>query len=397
MSYFKNRLFIIILAAVLLCSITILSLPSCQSANTDTGNNNDTEEIKGETVTESSIPDNAAADTTEERLYANVPDADYGGYEFKILTFAEAGNPVHDHPDLTAETENGDILNDAVYKRNITIEERFNIRLKEIHSINSTSDLQKSVNTQSDLYDLVGQRMVISLAPITGGYYMNLRELPNLDLTKPWYIQSSVENLTFKGKLFTVYSEMLIAPYCATAVIVFNKKLHSDYGLADPYQMVKDGKWTIDALYEMCKDGSKDLNGDGEMTFIDDQWGFMTGVDVMAAFLFGGGGRISKIQSDGSIDFTLANEKNFDIMDKAFQIIYNDDITMNVHKGNHNQPNPNLAMDKLWMDGRALFGGTRISNIRMWREMDIPFGMLPIPKYDVTQDKYYSVVSPFQA
>ena len=385
----------IILILLLVCLFSpVILLFSC--GNSGETNNN------GTIIDGGNEPDAGTAlqnEPDEERLYANVPTVDYGGYEFKILTFADPNNPLHDHPDLTWHEEYmGEILNDAVYTRNMAIKERFNIKLTEIHSTDSANDLRKAVTTQSDMYDLAGQRMVIAYTPITNGYYMNLHSMPNLDLTKPWYIQDSVKNLTVRGKLFTVYSEMLISPYCATAVYVFNKKLHHDYGLPDPYQMVKDGAWTFEALYDMCKTGSRDLNGDGVMTYHDDQWGFASTNDVMGGALIGGGGSMGAFHADGSFGFTLANEKNISIMDKAFRLIYDKNISVNTHAvSDHGQSDVQVALNKLWTEGRGLFAMTRIVNIRMWREMDIPFGILPTPKYDSAQENYRNNVTPWIA
>jgi len=387
----RNKIPVFLLILMLL--LFLLPVFSCESApgekenpvaNTDSGADKDIA---------------APGGVAEERLYADVPAADYGGHEFKILTFADPNNPLHDHPDLTWHEEDmGEILNDAVYARNMAIEERFNIKLTEIHSIDSANDLRKAVTTQSDMYDLAGQRMVIAYTPITNGYYLNLHSLPNLDLTKPWYIQDSVKNLTVRGKLFTVYSEMLISPYCATSVYVFNKKLHGDYELPDPYQMVKDGTWTFDALYDMCKTGSRDLNGDGIMTYHDDQWGLASTNDVMGGALIGGGGSMGAFRPDGSFEFTLANEKNISIMDKAFRLIYDKNISVNTHAvSNHGQSDVQVALNKLWVEGRGLFGMTRIVNIRMWREMDVNFGILPTPKYDAAQENYRNNVTPWIA
>ena len=379
------------IAEILVLCLMFFSLASCASPGEP-----ENAENAASTGPQGDQSQKQASETA--RALPDVPTIDCGGHEFKILTFAEQGNPVHDHPDLTWREENmGEILNDAVYERNMAIEERFNVKIMEIHSTDSANDLRKAVTSQSDMYDLVGQRMVLAYGPITNGYYMNLHALPNLDLAKPWYIQSSVENLTVGGKLFTVYSEMLVSPYCAAAAIVFNKKLHSEHGLPDPYQMVRDGEWTIDALYDMCKVGSKDLNGDGAMTYEDDQWGFMTPTDAMAGFLFGGGGSMGSFQSDGSFEFRLASEKSVSILDKAFQILYDKNLTINMHAVNHGKSSINTAMDIMWIDGRAAFAWTRIGNIRLWREMDIPFGILPMPKYDAAQEKYCSVITPWQA
>ena len=45
---------------------------------------------------------------------------------------------------------------------------------------------------------------------------------------------------------------MIPCPY----VIFFNKQMVSDFGLDNPYQLVYDGKWTIDAFDKMARAAS---------------------------------------------------------------------------------------------------------------------------------------------
>ena len=48
----------------------------------------------------------------------------------------------------------------------------------------------------------------------------------------------------------------------AMRIMLFNKHLHTEYALENLYQLVKDGKWTLEVFNGMMKDIPKDLNGD---------------------------------------------------------------------------------------------------------------------------------------
>ena len=68
-------------------------------------------------------------ETTEEDVRRavsdNVPEFDFGGAEFRTITQDSTAN------DIWVKEETGDILDDAIYARNRTVEERFNIVCKE--------------------------------------------------------------------------------------------------------------------------------------------------------------------------------------------------------------------------------------------------------------------------
>lgn len=58
------------------------------------------------------------------------------------------------------------------------------------------------------------------------------------------------------------YRRHLDADNDATNAILFSKQLITDFGLEDPYKLVKSGKWTIDKMIEMGTGVAGDLNGD---------------------------------------------------------------------------------------------------------------------------------------
>ena len=94
-----------------LCTVLVaFGLISCSKNDTDDENINN---IEGD---------------SDGRAFSTVRRADYGGYEFKILYFS-MGDGLNQQ-DFDAETINGDVLNDLVFKKNSMVEEEYNIKLK---------------------------------------------------------------------------------------------------------------------------------------------------------------------------------------------------------------------------------------------------------------------------
>ena len=110
----KNHL----IAAALLLT-TVLGTAACGSADDS-----------GTVVTDAAVATTAAVQETEPvetRMYDGVPDKDYGGKTFDILTAGNWNNEWTEIYDFQAEEENGEPINDAVFKRNVAIEERFHV------------------------------------------------------------------------------------------------------------------------------------------------------------------------------------------------------------------------------------------------------------------------------
>lgn len=66
--------------------------------------------------------------TTESEVTTALPaDLDFGGAECRIFNF-DSGSW---NTQLLAETQNGEVLNDAIYNRNIKVEDTLNVKLTE--------------------------------------------------------------------------------------------------------------------------------------------------------------------------------------------------------------------------------------------------------------------------
>ena len=133
------------LAIILLLCTAITSFVSC-GGNTDTPASATTAADNNTTVEETTEP--VVTD-----ILGYLPDADYEGYEFRMLT----RNFERWVKDMYIESEVGDIVDDAVYKRNMRVSEEFNVIFKHTPSSNDNyeTDAVKVILAGDDAYDLV--------------------------------------------------------------------------------------------------------------------------------------------------------------------------------------------------------------------------------------------------
>lgn len=95
----------------------------------------------------------------EEKLTDAVPDLDFDGYKFRTI---EQQKETYF---LFYEEETGDVISDAIHKRNSTVEERFNISFVETVQMYYTDIMQQVINSVmsgTDAYDLVLGQMFYS-------------------------------------------------------------------------------------------------------------------------------------------------------------------------------------------------------------------------------------------
>ncbi len=126
----------------------------------------------------------------------SVPALDFDGESFDILQYTQKNW-------FYVEDQNGEQLNDIVYERNRTLEERFNITIEEPNTVD-WDDLITMVATLvpagDDTYDMVSQSLRRTEHTLSKGVLRNVLDLPYIDIDNPWYTQG-LEDAVIKGKL----------------------------------------------------------------------------------------------------------------------------------------------------------------------------------------------------
>lgn len=347
------------------------------------------------TDTDTGAPESDSAEITSARIEPDLPDKKWEGYEFRVLTKGDAN--VHwKSKDIAAAEENGDIINDAVYKRNLAVSDRFGVTFVDIPSPDGTWNLttpaRTSILADSDDYDMIAgapSEVVKNLAP--EGLLIDLQDMPYIDLTKPWYDQNSIEQLSICGKVFCTTGDMLIMDDEATLGILFNKQIAEDYNLGDLYEIVKSGKWTLDLMTKMATDVSEDLDNDGKMGY-EDQYG-LTSEELNTYACMVGCGVQAVVRNGDELEFNVTSEKFIDAFEKSVKMNRDYDITIHSAKISGVSDAYADVIDPAFVSGRIFFNLAGLVRVTHFRSMDIDFGVIPIPKYDEAQEKYYSMVS----
>jgi len=380
-----------IFAAVILV-MALVALTACGAEN-ESGRSGDLPVENNDQANQDAQP-GETEQQAEARILPDLPEADFNSHVFNILTFGVAGSYEWENVDLHSEEETGDTIGDAVFRRNQIVQEKYNFKLNQVHRYDDAyrSALRNEINAGTNEYDLISPRVIDSAGSVQSGYFMNLfsPEIEYLDLEKPWYNKQGIREMSVDNKLFIILSDILLSDNNATCITIFNKQIAQDNGLEDPYNLVREGKWTVDKLYEMAKATARDLNGDGVMEAAVDRFGYLCWGDAMITYLHSAGQRlVSKDEFDLPF-LAFNNPQTYAAMDKVMDLLYDENVTGNVQKPAFT----NIAFEDVFGSNRAAFGWVRLYMIPMLRGMDADFGILPIPKiYESPDNIYYSTVN----
>ena len=305
-----------------------------------------------------------------------IPAASYDGASFGIASQAGTGNS---EKEIWVEDLTGDVVNDAVFNRNLALAKRFDLEIF-LQPGDVMNLVRQSVSAGDAAYKIAFPNMATATGMAQNGMLLDYMQLDNLNLTDVWWDQGTLA-MDIMGKVYFMNGDINFLDNDVTYIQLFNKKLISDLGLDVPYDLVREGKWTIDAFREMCVNVTADLDGDGQYTD-EDRYGYITTGEGPCTFFYGSGLTLVTTDAEGIPALDIDVEKTVATLEKVVKIISEDNITR--------IPKDVAVGKNMFMTDRVLFYGEVLSYIVNVREMETAFGVLPIPKYDEMQEKHYT-------
>lgn len=305
----------------------ILSQTACGAAQQGTA----------DTDAQTSADDTGTTDETT-TVGFEYPDVDYGGAEFRILNFDQLWNMyIHlDSPEI-----DGEVLNDAVYARNRKVEQKLGCKIVEKTFENDTA------NTISRITDHAKTS-----------------------------IMSGAANLMAFDSMWCLF---------------FNENMAENHQLDMPYDLVREGKWTIDEATKYAK-AVANLNGDESWKWSKDGkcvYGISSHQNSPEHFWFSAGEFTLDVDKKGEPKFILGSDRFYGVMDKlAVLLDGKEGTTLKANNTDFDADNGGYVY--VFTTGRSFFMTGEIKAAQLMRDMTDTFGIVPFPKYDESQPQYYT-------
>lgn len=378
----KKQIFALLLALLM----TAPAFLSCSesganeetTAETDAAAPSADEEIAAEETVDDSIDENGY-------LKDDLPDElDFAGQEIKLLYWSDVENQ-----EFTAEEFTGEIVNDAIYQRNLNVEDDLNVKYTWIGTPGNGGNIdayvakvRESHTAGDNAYDIYASYSRTIMASVINGFTTNLEDAPYLDFDKPWWPDNLLKESTINNHLYLVSGDIstnvLHMMYC----VYYNRQLLEDYQLENPTDLVFENRWTLDALVSMSTGAYLDLNGNTKKD-IDDQFGFTITDFHNDAFYTGSDLKLVEHDAEKilivSPDFF--GEKSVSVIEKLGPWETSNDVYVG---GDYEIP---------FTEGRSVFTINRAHYAsKALRDSELSYGIVPVPKYDEAQADYRTVM-----
>lgn len=349
----------------------------------------DTETNKADTLSKES--------ETPEYTY---PDEDFGGYEF---TFYSPDEQFGCNVRVDTEEQTGERLDDEIYARNRRIEDRFNCKITEVKAdasewstgqLNMLSTITQMVMAGDSDYDAAYLPIYFQPAIVTDGYLTDLYTIPELKLGEKWWDNVINDEIAINGHLYTASGPLQFMSLDLAWVLLFNENMMDDRGIEYPYDLVREGKWTLDAFNTMIA-GVPSLNGDESFTKWNGEgnsvYAIANHISSTDAFLFSAENKLMTRSGD-TFTFTAATERMYSTIEKVSALL--DKKSGNAYSDNGSDLSTKTGYYYAFMNNRAMFITAELKTALMMRTMESNFGLMPMPKYDEAQENYITYVNP---
>ncbi len=325
---------------------------------------------------------------TEDPYGDGLPAADLGGATVTLLAAAEQWID-----EYYVEAITGDIVGDAVYARNRSVEDRFNLKLDYVVKNgygagmpDISTALTGSVMGGTGEFDITIINGAYVAGRILENVFADLHTMPILNFSNPWWIGNINEQMTVGGKLYVGAGRYSLSSVKRSWALYFSKNLAESYNLGNLYDEVHGDTWTYDRWMEYASAVSADLDGDGKMNK-NDRYGIVgTDVEPFWSMQISFGRVITFINEEGQPELPGADELTCEIFEKLQALRFDNTRyfgTASVH--------PNEGLIGMLAADQSLFTvyTLNITSFPEMREIE-NYGILPIPKLNENQKSYYT-------
>ncbi len=302
---------------------------------------------------------------------------------------------------LVLDEETGvDMVTDAVYNRNLAVQERMGVEFEWIGTPGNNSNIGAFTTAVGNAYaggtpyDIIATYSRSAATCLTGGYLQDLNQVEDsyINLDQPWWPQTMKDTCTIGDSLFFVSGDISTNVLHFMYAVYYNMDMLENRQLENPVELVDNHKWTLDKLIEMSNGLYTDLDQDGAPS-IGDTYGFVTTDFHLDAFYTGSGFRLVEGTGDASTPLKISDDffgqVTIDLVDKLGSW-FEQGSAYGDAEFDYDEPflqgNALFCLNRVYMADNQYNGGAGL------RSVDWEYGILPVPLHDESQAEYLTLL-----
>ena len=373
---FSLRLFLLLLA---LC-LTVSAFAGCTSGGEPQVSQN------GGQTTQPPATEDPNAGLYDENGYwkDQIPEELDYNRELSILCWASIAN------EFGCDDYNGQAINDALVSRDLDVEDRLNVSLlylteliggDSVVAVNHYVDLVKKANQSGDTYNMLALYGRTAATLSYQGLLTNIMNIEDsyLNFENPWWTANLLEELMVGKSLFLLSGDISPSIYEQPYTMFYNVNMVKNWGLDDPYELVKKNEWTIEVFREYTKNVEFDSNG-------NPAYGIASSYYTVPALMHGCAIRLMERDEAKLLKLSdeLFSEKTIDIVADLKEWAKEDNFIV---------ADSSPDAKKYFTDGNAMFLIDRLLECFNFNDIsNFSYSVVPTPKYTSEQNRYYTTL-----
>ena len=369
------RILCLLMALCMVCAV----LASCAAEDdTDTGASGDVAEASG------------GGDTSEEVLTDEngflldaIPEDLKIKEKFSILGWKE-GQSQYYRAELGS-----DVVGNAVYLRNMAVEDRLDVELDWTFVDGDWDDRNKfaqqvdATSSSGMAYDAVVCYNLVPYVLAVKGLVENLYGTDYIDLTAPWWPSAYMGEALYNDTIYGLVESCAFGTLRQMTGVFFNNDLIDDKNLKSPYDMVAADEWTFDNMMTMLKGTYEDRNSNGTKD-ANDFYGITTGTTPkIDSWFYGMGYRWSDFDGEGNLELLAGKPEIIEYTNRLAEAFGQEDF---------------YPVDSkhalMFTEERAIMYMTSVVLADGYlKKLDMNYGIVPVPKGSADQERYYTHLS----
>ena len=367
--------------SLILASMILLSCVSCSDNVSDDGSKETNPSGSNESTSETEPESPKYLDDLPDTLRFQDEDVRFiSSYTYNSITLLE-------------EDDESDIVNEAVWKRNMAISDRLGVKVtlprEEVTGYDQFNSIVKnSVTSSADDFDVLCGHTRFNINLAAEGVLKNLNNMNYIDLTKDYWSQGYNDNIGYKGIHYWATGDLSLEYIKYIYCMFVNSELWNDhYSDVNLYDIVKEGKWTLDALAQYADGAYVDENGNGDVDNNDSFGIVMQKGHVLNGMAFASNVVYTSYDDDGTPYISVNNEHTVDVFTRLHDLFYSTSYGRMLENGDFDG-----LVEKMFPERHLLFCPNTFifAENEKIRDMEDNFYIIPMPKYDETQNAYRS-------
>lgn len=295
--------------------------------------------------------------------------------------------------ELWVDDQNGAMVNDAIYKRNEKVMEQLNVKFESIKLSGDaylvSTELRNAAINGEAYFDIAANSTYSTIMYTGENIFLDLTDCEYLDLDAIYWSQGYNESASIGNSQYLATGALALSLYRLMFITFYNKNLLEEAQYENLYTVVDDGRWTIDYQIQLSKDLYRDADGSGTVSEGDTVGFASSTLSYLDPYWSSCDIQIITKDADNYLQYSLDAEKLSNTVDKLIVLFHPSNAWFDKSSGDDGKQ---TAMSNLFATGNVGTVTLRLGSVEteQFVTMQDEYGIIPMPKYDENQEKYYT-------